>query len=254
MSRHRLSEDSRVASAIGRKAQGVTADGQVRENVLRLLGWSVALFITVTLAALAGVTHPVDRALRLDAWLTNDALDETLKLIERPGQRVVVLPLLFAATAYLSWRLRSWRPVLASVCAVALVNTCVGLLKWWSDRATPRLGGPGFFDEPGLRLLGAYPSGHATNVGMWAVLVWFLSIVARSGVRRWLRAIAVTWVMVIVLCSWARTTHWVTDLIAGVALGAACSCVGLLIGRWGIPPTAYPPARGDGSPGSAQSA
>lgn len=208
----------------------------------RLLALTVAIFMAVTIAALAGVTHPLDRALRLDAWLTNDALDETLKFVERPGQRVVVLPVLFAATAYLGWRLRSWRPIVATATAVLLVNACVGGIKWWSDRATPRLGGPGFFDEAGNRLLGAYPSGHATNVGMWAVLAWFLSGYAQQSTRRWIRGAALTWVGVIVLCSWARTTHWITDLIAGVALGAACSCFGLLIARWGRLPGASRPS------------
>lgn len=195
----------------------------------RLLLLAGAAFTIVTVAALTGLTNPVDRAARLNAWLTNDTLDEVLKLVERPGQRVLVLPVLFMATGYLSWRLRIWRPVAAAVVAVVLVNVTVGLVKWWSDRATPRLGGPGFFNDHADRVLGAYPSGHATNVGMWAVLTWFLAAYAMPKVRRGLRGTATAWVVVIIACSWARTTHWVTDLLGGVALGAACSCVGLLL-------------------------
>ena len=250
---HAPHEDSAGTSSAIADAQPAGAAALIpAPQVARLLRWSLSCFVVVTMAALTGVTHPLDRALRLDAWLSNDLLDETLKLVERPGQRVVVLPLLFAVTAYLGWRLRSWRPVVATAVAVSLVNVSVGLLKWWSDRATPRLGGPGFFDEPGYRLLGAYPSGHATNVGMWAVLAWFLSLHAQPTLRYWVRRLSVAWVLVIVLCSWARSTHWITDLVAGVALGAACSCAGVLISRWERPTKASPPDRGDGSPASAQ--
>ena len=185
------------------------------------------VFCAVTIAAAWNWTSVVDRGLRITTWLSNDVLDEVLKEVERPGQRVVVLPILFVLTALQSWRIRKAMPILAAVLSVAIVNIAVGIVKWWSHRATPRLGGPEFFNDQASRVFGAYPSGHATNVGMWATLAWFLVFDAPAKLRRTVRAGAVGMVTVIMLCSWARTTHWVTDLLAGLALGVAIAAASL---------------------------
>lgn len=190
-----------------------------------------SVFVVVTAMAAAGWLSALDQAARLTTWLSNDTLDEVLKEVERPGQRVVVLPILFTLTAYLGWRTRRNLPWLAALLSVAFVNVIVGVVKWWSERATPRLGGSEFFNDNISRTFGAYPSGHATNVGMWATLAWFLVHDAQRRVRRAVRGAACAMSAVIAACSWLRTTHWLTDLIAGLALGCALAALGLLVAQ-----------------------
>lgn len=199
--------------------------------VPRVLTLAGAVFMLVTSAAAVGVTAWLDRASRLTAWLHSDLLDEVLREVERPGQRVVVLPVLFTVTAYLGWRTRRSLPWLAALISVAGVNIGVGTLKWWSERATPRLGGPEFFNDDIIRTFGAYPSGHATNTGMWVTLAWFLSHDASRQVRRTIRGTSSAMAVVILMCSWLRTTHWVTDLLGGAALGCSLACLGLLLAQ-----------------------
>ncbi|NBO45779.1 MAG: phosphatase PAP2 family protein [Actinobacteria bacterium] len=194
----------------------------------KLLLTASSVFVAVTAMAAVGWSSALDHAARLTAWLSNDMLDEVLKEVERPGQRVVVLPVLFALTTYLGWRRRRSLPWLAALFSVAFVNIMVGVVKWWSERATPRLGGSEFFNDNISRTFGAYPSGHATNVGMWATLAWFLVHDAQRRVRRAVRGAACGMSVVIAACSWLRTTHWLTDLIAGLALGCALATLGLM--------------------------
>lgn len=202
-----------------------------RAHVQRLALTAALVFVFVTTTSAMGFTAGMDSGARLTAWLHRPLLDDVLREVERPGQRVVVLPVLFAATAYLGWRSRRNAPWLAALIAVAGVNVCVGLLKWWSERATPRLGGPEFFNHSIDRTFGAFPSGHATNAGMWVTLAWFLAAGASAHWRRTVRVTAPTIGVVILFCSWLRTTHWVTDLLAGAALGSTLACVGLLVAQ-----------------------
>ena len=215
---------------LGEHLHGLQAREEVGlATVRRLFILAAATFLLVTSAAAVGITAWLDRAARLTAWMHSDLLDEVLREVERPGQRVVVLPVLFTATAYLGWRRRRSLPWLAALISVAGVNVCVGALKWWSERATPRLGGPEFFNDHITRTFGAYPSGHATNTGMWVTLAWFLAHDASRQVRRTIRGTACAMGVVILMCSWLRTTHWVTDLLAGAALGCALACAGMLL-------------------------
>jgi membrane-associated phospholipid phosphatase len=200
-------------------------------RIPRLVLVAFTMFVGFTAAAAAGWTAGLDRSLRLTAWLHNDVLDEVLKEVERPGQRVVILPVLFAVTAFVGWRTRRSLPWLAALLSVSFVNVVVGFVKWWSRRATPRLGGPEFFNDHISRTFGAYPSGHATNVGMWATLAWFLVHDATPHLRRAVRGAACSMAVVILACSWLRTTHWVTDLLAGLALGCALAASGLFIAQ-----------------------
>lgn len=217
---------------LGHHLHGTRAREDVAfSSIPRVLLSAVTVFIAVTALAVAGWSRAVDQRMRLTAWLSNDVLDEVLKEVERPGQRVVILPVLFTLTAYLGWRRRRSLPWLAALLSVAFVNVFVGIVKWWSQRATPRLGGPEFFNESISRTFGAYPSGHATNVGMWATLAWYLVHDAQPRLRRAVRGAACAMAIVIAACSWLRTTHWLTDLIAGLALGCALASLGLLIAR-----------------------
>ena len=66
---------------------------------------------------------------------------------------------------------------------------------------------------------------------MWVTLAWFLAHDASRPVRRTIRGTACAMGVVILMCSWLRTTHWVTDLLAGAALGCALACAGMLLAQ-----------------------
>ncbi|WP_425828929.1 phosphatase PAP2 family protein [Streptomyces fractus] len=69
----------------------------------------------------------------------------------------VALPVLAAALAYVTWRTRTWLPVVVAVVTMALVPTLVGPLQALIARPGP---------PPMAPATGFYPSGHAATAAV----------------------------------------------------------------------------------------
>ncbi|GAA2755401.1 phosphatase PAP2 family protein [Actinopolymorpha rutila] len=147
--------------------------------------------------------------------------------VDRIGQRLICLPLLFGVAYYLSRRIRSIRPLVIAVGATLGLNFTIGVIKLASGRESPRTGGPALFTGDNV----LFPSGHTANVifvyGLVvALLVRYGNVSTR---RRWLLIglVAAAEVLMTVISVY-RHTHWFSDLIAGTMVGGAVLQVSLL--------------------------
>jgi membrane protein DedA with SNARE-associated domain/membrane-associated phospholipid phosphatase len=144
-------------------------------------------------------------------WLTS-----VLQVLTWLGSTVVIIPAGLAVGLYFLIRHRDWRPLALLAAAVAGAGGLYNIVKPLVGR--PR---PGDAIWIGHYSGAAFPSGHATqSVAFYAMLAIVLS--ARPSIRR--RAVlwsAATLVVLIVGASRIYLgAHWLTDVLAGYALGA----------------------------------
>jgi membrane-associated phospholipid phosphatase len=130
-------------------------------------------------------------------------------LVARLGAREVLVPLALVAGGVVSWRRRSWVPLALVVGSYLLVAGVASFTKAGLARPQP-LPLPGV---PGR----AFPSGHAAQ----AVVVFGALALLAGGGRRVLLLVAGVVGAVCLALLW-RQAHWLTDMVGGVALGAAC--------------------------------
>ena len=191
-----------------------------------------AIFTIVLLGVITGLTHSIDLLLETNVYRV---YDKTLLLIESPGQRRIVYPVAIVLGTIISYRRKDLLPVIVTVAALVFTNAVTGVFKLIVARGYPRTAGPEAFDYAAFKddgslfsyakyvwQLGAFPSGHATNVAAASTLMVLAAYSARAKHRKWAVPITIATFIVCtitILCSWGRNTHWITDLIAGIALG-----------------------------------
>ncbi len=161
------------------------------------------------------------RLSRLDA-----ALSERIALRPGPWRTLALVaahsgdsPLwLAAAAAVLLWAPPAWHPFgLRTLTAHLLGGLTAGLLKWVFRRKRP--GGPDAFLYTRLDHL-AFPSGHATRTACMTVLL-------APVVPAWATALMTLWAIGVALARVALKVHYLSDVLAGLALGC-CTGVCLL--------------------------
>ena len=193
------------------------------------LGLFAALLVLVQVrwAPLAALDRHVADGLHRVA-LRQHALVVTLKVVSTLGTSPVYL-LVFAVV--LSWLLRHRRAREAVFVAVAVVggpflNT---LVKNAVDR--PR---PAFAQAVAHAGSSSFPSGHTqgVTVALGVLLVVVLPALPPA-VRRWATAAGLTWALVIGFARLTLGVHYLSDVVAGYALGAGwvlllCAAFGLL--------------------------
>ena len=200
---------SRLA-AVARRADGLTV-------TVAVLVAGAATFVFAALAEgvmEGGELTSADRPV-LD-WLIahrSGGLTAALRIVTDLGSTGVlsVMGLLVAGTV--ARRTRSWRPVVflatiavgSSLLTVA-TKTLIG--RGRPPAATALVGANGF----------AFPSGHALNtaavVGACAVVLW-----TYRRTRVWSTAAAVVLILLVGFSRLYLGVHWLTDVLAGVALG-----------------------------------
>jgi undecaprenyl-diphosphatase len=144
-----------------------------------------------------------------------------------------VWPLRAVVTVFLALR-RRWVGLGAWLLGIGLSEPLIGLSKALYDRPRPP-------DHLVTEVTGAFPSGHAI-VGSVVALSLVIVLVPRGAARRNLEMAAAAFAFVMAGSRVYLGAHWLTDVFAGLALGAACAVGGAAIAqrwfraRWGVQP------------------
>lgn len=149
--------------------------------------------------------------------------------LSRPGQRWLTLPLLLVAGAWVGWRQRRLRPLLAVFAGLGSAFLVGKTIKDALARTPP------YRDVDILHGVGeAFPSGHTANATMtWALLT--LLLVGSRGLRpddRWRRRGLLISAMLLLIVSTAVVVleyHWLSDIPGGWAVGVFALMVALLV-------------------------
>lgn len=191
-----------------------------RRTLIRYTQWMWIAVAVSTLVMITGLLNSLDQAMVLGMWQSHPEINEIARITEKPGLRSIVYPITLAGGLWLAIRRHDLHPPITAIWALIGTNAATGVMKLATFRATPRQGGPEFFNTEWLGL-GAFPSGHTANLGCAAAL----GIMAMFASRVWWRFIGtgllVLVMIVVAVSSWARDTHWVSDLVVGYLLGAA---------------------------------
>jgi membrane-associated phospholipid phosphatase len=180
-------------------------------------GAATAVFVVLLLAV---TVHrgplPLDGMVRdwFDTVATADNRDLVLPLA-RLGAREVLVPLLLAGGALLWWRRRNPGPLILLVGSYVGMAMVVGPAKKLLHRPEP-------FDLPG-EIGRSFPSGHAAQ----AILVYGMlaALVAAGPIGPRARAAAA--ILPVAACAGVgfamlfRNAHWLSDMVAGYAIGVA---------------------------------
>ena len=165
---------------------------------------------------------------RLDEWIYNrDFLLVTpgktptlIMLVDDLGLRSVTAIFLLITAFFISRRFKSWRPINLSILSLVALNLFVGASKLLFGRTKPHSGFDLFFTDSGL----SYPSGHAANALLtWGILAY---LIFRYSHKEPFEGFRLTWFVSLVtagvcLASLYRNTHWFSDLLGGLFIGAA---------------------------------
>lgn len=185
-----------------------------------LLAAAAVVILAVTVDLLTGgVLEALDLRVSavVDAWdLRDSALYWPVWVFTQAGGRGTVLIVLAGLVAWTAVRRRSYVPALRILVALVLLTAVVYAFKWGTGRTAPEYPGS-FFHRGG----GSYPSGHVANaVLMWGVARWQaveFGLPARAQRAFW--ALAVLGPFVTGTAMVALNFHWVTDVVAGLAVG-----------------------------------
>jgi undecaprenyl-diphosphatase len=202
-----------------------------RRRAAAVAAGCVAAFGLLTLLLLGGPLPHLDLWARHWA-VTHQEADarRVANAVLHLGEVRVAVPVLVAACGWVSWRVRSVRPLLLSLLLAGAVAALVLGLKPAIGRSPAS-----FAADPDLRAGGrGYPSGHVAT----AAVCWGLAAAAVGAayaeVRRWAVGVAV---VATVLTAWAMVygpAHWLTDTIAAMLLGGAAVATYVAVGGTGL--------------------
>jgi membrane-associated phospholipid phosphatase len=155
-------------------------------------------------------------------------LNEAVRVVTWLGSSVVVVPLAAALGGWLLLRRRDWRPLVMLGCALGGAIGTYAVVKWIVGRPRPAMSTwLGHFTGS------SFPSGHATQVAAcfaMAALVLSTGASPRRRVVVWGVAAAVT--VVVGLSRLYLGAHWLSDVLAGWAVGALWVCVVAAVSLW----------------------
>lgn len=193
-----------------------------RIKLTRYTKWMWLFFVIGTLLMLSGVLNSLDQHAVLGLWHDQAWINRIARITEKPGLRSIVYPVTLGFGIWLAIRRHDMHPPITAVWTLIATNAATGFMKLITFRPTPRQAPnhPEFFNTDWIGI-GAYPSGHTANLGAAAALAIMAMFASRV---RW-RYVATTGItllcLLVAVSSWARDTHWVSDLVFGYVLGAA---------------------------------
>ena len=203
----------------GAGAEDGAYSGEVaRPRVLLLAAGGATLVFAALLVAVTIHRGPLPLDGMVRDWFAIVATADNRDLVlpvARLGAREVLVPLLLAGGGLLCWRRRSPGPLVLLVGSYVGMAMVVGPAKKLLHRPEP-------FDLPG-EIGRSFPSGHAAQ----AILVYGMlaALVAAGPVTARLRAVLTVAPVVastaVGLAVLFRHAHWLSDMVAGYAIGIA---------------------------------
>ncbi len=203
--------------------------------MVRAIKWSSLFFIGFIVVTQQVITN--GQLIALDAKIANAGrtdfpswVDFLLMRIDALGLRGLTATVLMIAAIYIARRFKTWRPVNLAILSLLALNLTVGLAKLLIGRTKPQLNVDLIY-AGGL----SYPSGHASNALLsWGVLAYLIYRYAH--VDRYRGRLASTGVALISLSvcvvSLFRNTHWLSDLVGGLFIGAALLVMVIAVDRF----------------------
>ena len=194
-----------------------------------MLLWAAALLAVVAVLALLLVTVPAgltgfDRAVGSVLVFHGDGSAITvLRVLTAPGTEDIRYPILVTVAGFLLWR-RRWR--LAAFVAVASLGVAPINRALKSVFERPRPSYPGTTVTAGDW---SFPSGHASGA---AVLAGVLLVLVWPHVRQHHALVGAVAALGAATVAWTRTAlgvHYLSDVVAGLALGAAVVLLALVV-------------------------
>ena len=206
-----------------------------RQQMIRAVRWSTLLFIGFIAVTQQVITN--GPLIALDARIANAGrvdfpswIDFILMRIDDLGLRGLTATALMIAAIYIARRFKTWRPLNLAILSIIALNLIVGLAKLLIGRTKPQLNVDLIY-AGGL----SYPSGHASNAilswGVLAYLIYRYAHVDRYRGRLASAGVALISVSVCVV-SLFRNTHWLSDLVGGLFIGAALLVMVIAIDRF----------------------
>ena len=200
---------------------------EVRWSTLFFVGFIVVTQQVITNGPLIALDARIANAGRTDfpSWI-----DFVLMRIDDLGLRGLTATALMIAAIYIARRFKTWRPLNLAILSLIALNLTVGLAKLLIGRTKPQLNVDLIY-AGGL----SYPSGHASNALLsWGVLAYLIYRYAH--VDRYRGRLASTGVALISLSvcvvSLFRNTHWLSDLVGGLFIGAALLVMVIAVDRF----------------------
>lgn len=203
--------------------------------MVRAVRWSTLFFVGFIVVTQQVITN--GPLIALDARIANASrtdfpswIDFVLMRIDDLGLRGLTATALMIAAIYIARRFKTWRPLNLAILSLIALNLTVGLAKLLIGRTKPTLNVDLIY-AGGL----SYPSGHASNALLsWGVLAYLIYRYAH--VDRYRGRLASTGVALISLSvcvvSLFRNTHWLSDLVGGLFIGAALLVMVIAVDRF----------------------
>ena len=206
-----------------------------RQQMIRAIRWSTLLFIGFIAVTQQVITN--GPLIALDARIANAGrvdfpswIDFILMRIDDLGLRGLTASALMIAAIYIARRFKTWRPLNLAILSIIALNLTVGLAKLLIGRTKPQLNVDLIY-AGGL----SYPSGHASNAILsWGVLAYLIYRYAHVDRYRGRLASAGVALISMSVCvvSLFRNTHWLSDLVGGLFIGAALLVMVIAIDRF----------------------
>ncbi len=228
----------------------ITAFGRRHETGLRLIGdrltpggafglevtsllavLAVALFVLVAYIVVVGrdpgPTPGDETAIELAEALRGGFMTDFSKVVTFLGSGAFVWPLTGVCAALLAWR-RKWTEVCVLLAGMALIQVGFTEIKAAVGRPRP--------PEPLVHTYGSsFPSGHAAHSVIYVWLATTIVVRLRRGLAR-ATLVVVAGIVLTALVGLSRVylnVHYLSDVSAGWALGAAafsiCAAIGLVV-------------------------
>jgi membrane-associated phospholipid phosphatase len=206
-----------------------------RAQMVRAVRWSSALFAGFLL-----ITHQVlinGPLVEIDKWIHD--LDRPkfhgvsgliIRRLDDLGLRGVTAAALLIAAFYIARRFKTWRPLNLAILSLISLNVVVGIFKFALGRTKPKVG-IDLLHFGGM----SYPSGHASNALLtWGVLAYLIYRYAHVDRYRGRLASAGVATISLTVCtvSLIRDTHWFSDLLGGLFIGAALLVLVIAVDRY----------------------
>jgi len=203
--------------------------------MVRAVKWSSLFFAGFVVVTQQVITN--GPLIALDAKIANadrtdfpSWIDFLLMRIDDLGLRGLTGTALMIAAIYIARRFKTWRPLNLAILSLIALNLTVGLAKLLIGRTKPQLNVDLIY-AGGL----SYPSGHASNAILsWGVLAYLIYRYAH--VDRYRGRLASTGVALISISvcvvSLFRNTHWLSDLVGGLFIGAALLVMVIAVDRF----------------------